>query len=164
MKIIPRLESLSAKKLVGQALKMSLINNQTAQLWGSFGPKIKHIKNRLSIDKISMQVYPPSYFSDFSPEKSFEKWATVEVAHFEEVGEELHCFLLPEGDYAVFDYKGESHDPSIFEYIFRQWLPQSPYEIDDRPHFELLGEKYKNNDPMSEEEIWIPIKKSGIKS
>jgi AraC family transcriptional regulator len=38
-------------------------------------------------------------------------------------------------------------------------LPLSKeYELDDRPHFEILGDKYKNNDPNSEEEIWIPIK------
>ncbi len=38
-------------------------------------------------------------------------------------------------------------------------LPNSEYELENRPHFEVLGEKYKNNDPNSEEEIWIPIKK-----
>jgi predicted transcriptional regulator YdeE len=32
-------------------------------------------------------------------------------------------------------------------------------KIDNRPHFEVLGDKYKNNDPSSEEEIWIPIRK-----
>ena len=32
------------------------------------------------------------------------------------------------------------------------------YTLDDRPHFEILGEKYKNQDPDSEEELWIPIK------
>lgn len=32
------------------------------------------------------------------------------------------------------------------------------YEIDFRPHFEILGEKYKNNDPGSEEEVWIPVR------
>jgi AraC family transcriptional regulator len=37
-------------------------------------------------------------------------------------------------------------------------LPNSNYHLDDRPHFEILGEKYKNADPGSEEEIWIPIK------
>jgi AraC family transcriptional regulator len=26
---------------------------------------------------------------------------------------------------------------------------------DDRPHFEILGDKYKNDHPDSEEEIWI---------
>jgi AraC family transcriptional regulator len=31
-------------------------------------------------------------------------------------------------------------------------------EIYDRSHFEIMGEKYKLNDPNSEEEVWIPIK------
>jgi len=26
------------------------------------------------------------------------------------------------------------------------------------PRIEILGEKYRNNDPDSEEEIWIPVK------
>jgi hypothetical protein len=30
--------------------------------------------------------------------------------------------------------------------------------LDDRPHFEVLGSKYRNNDPESEEETWIPTK------
>jgi AraC family transcriptional regulator len=34
----------------------------------------------------------------------------------------------------------------------------SGYEIDARPHFEILGSKYVNADAESEEEIWIPIK------
>jgi AraC family transcriptional regulator len=43
--------------------------------------------------------------------------------------------------------------------FFSTWLPDSEYRLDVRPHFEVLGEKYKNDDPESEEEIWIPIKK-----
>jgi len=38
-------------------------------------------------------------------------------------------------------------------YIFSDWLPKSDYELDEKPHFEILGEKYKNDDPNSEEEI-----------
>ena len=32
------------------------------------------------------------------------------------------------------------------------------------PHFEILGAQYKNNEPDSEEEIWIPIqlKQNGV--
>jgi len=37
-------------------------------------------------------------------------------------------------------------------------LPNSDYELDNRPHFEILGKKYKNNSADSEEEIWIPVK------
>lgn len=156
--ITPRIENLSMKKLVGHSTKMSLINNKTGELWARFAPKIKAIPNRVSIDKISMQVYPPAYYKNFQPANEFEKWATVEVMDFENVPEGLETFELKEGAYAVFDYKGSSADPSIFQYIFSQWLPKSGYEVDNRPHFEVLGPKYKNNSPDSEEEIWIPIR------
>jgi AraC family transcriptional regulator len=56
-------------------------------------------------------------------------------------------------------HRGASTDTSTFEYIFRVWLPASEYLLDDRPHFEILGAKYKDNDPESEEEIWIPVQK-----
>ncbi|MFT5513068.1 MAG: AraC family transcriptional regulator, partial [Bacteroidia bacterium] len=48
--------------------------------------------------------------------------------------------------------------PKTFGYIFGEWIPNSIYDIDSRPHFEILGDKYKNDHPNSEEEIWIPIK------
>ena len=156
----PRIEIIEAKKLIGNRLKMSLTNNKTGQLWGSFAPKIKFIKNKLSNYKISMQVYATSYHTNFNPNNEFEKWATVEVADFKNVTKEMETFTLSGGEYAVFDYKGSSDDSSIFfQYIFMTWLPNSEYKLDNRPHFEVLGEKYKNNDSNSEEEIWIPIKK-----
>ncbi len=107
---------------------------------------------------ISMQVYKPAHFVHFNPANKFEKWATVEVADFDKVPGDMECFTLTGGLYAVFDYKGSSIDGRIFQYIFVTWLQNSNYELDDRPHFEVLGKKYKNNDPSSEEEIWIPIK------
>lgn len=67
--------------------------------------------------------------------------------------------MLPKGLYPVFDYTGNSADPSIFQYIYGDWIPNSEYELDDRPHFEALGARYANDDPLSEEEVWIPIKK-----
>nr|WP_299073624.1 GyrI-like domain-containing protein [uncultured Allomuricauda sp.] len=159
MNIHPRTEILESKKLIGSRLKMSLTNNKTVQLWGSFAPKIKGIKNRLTTDKISMQIYDSSYYVNFNLNNEFEKWATVEVSDFNDIPEGLEKFILNGGEYAVFDYKGLSNDSSIFQYIFKTWLPNSCYKLDNRPHFEILGKKYKNNDPASEEEIWIPIKK-----
>jgi len=154
----PRIERIKEKKLIGYKLKMSLTNNKTGQLWRQFGPRIKEIQNRINEDKISMQIYNSSYFVSFNPENEFEKWATVEVKDFNSIPNEMKLFTLQEGIYAVFDYKGSSSDNSIFQYIFGKWLPNSPYQIDDRPHFEVLGRNYKNNDSNSEEEIWIPIK------
>jgi AraC family transcriptional regulator len=104
-------------------------------------------------------IYKPNHFTDFKPTNEFERWAAVEVANFDYIPAEMETFILHGGLYAVFDYKGLNTDKSIFQYIFETWLPTSDYDLDNRPHFEVLGDKYKNNDPKSEEEIWIPIKK-----
>lgn len=156
----PRIEIISEKKLIGKKLTTSLADNKTHELWKSFMPRKSEIKNTISNHLISMQIYDANYFKEFSPMNQIEKWATIEVSSFEELPNEMETFILIGGEYAVFDYKGSSNDPKIFQFIYNDWLPKSGYILDNRPHFEVLGEKYKNNDPSSEEEIWIPIKKS----
>ncbi len=152
-----RIEILPEKKLVGKSVKISLANNKTFDLWKNFMPQRKEIKNIVSSNMYSMQVYNQSF--DFNPHTEFEKWATVEVSGFDDIPIDLDTFLLQSGLYAVFIHKGSSTDNSTFNYIFSTWLPNSEYSLDNRPHFEILGEKYKNGDPNSEEEIWIPIKR-----
>lgn len=158
MQMIPRIEILKDKKLMGNRLTMSLINNKTGELWRNFMHIRREITNNLSNDLFSMQIYNVDYFSEFNPAKEFEKWAAIEVSDFNNVPKDMETFFLKGGLYAVFDYKGSSNDSSIFQYIFGSWLPNSEYLLDNRPHFEILGEKYKNADPDSEEEIWIPIR------
>lgn len=155
----PRIETLSAKKLIGKRLRMSVSENKTHELWQSFMQRRNEVKNAIGIDLFSLQVYDPLYFTDFNPNTVFEKWATVEVADFSSVPDEMETFALPGGLYAVFVHKGAAATgPQTFQYIFGTWLPDSGYTLDNRPHFEVLGEKYKNDNPDSEEEIWIPIK------
>jgi AraC family transcriptional regulator len=74
-------------------------------------------------------------------------------------------FDLPAGTYAVFVHKGgPSKAAQTFQYILTEWLPGSEYVLDQRPHFEVLGEKYKHNDPEAEEEIWLPVMAKSINS
>jgi len=154
----PRIEELKEKKLVGKRIRMSLAENRTGELWKSFMPFRKHISNNISSDLISLQVYDPSYYANFNHQNEFEKWALAEVTDFDAIPHAMEPFTLTAGLYAVFDYQGSSSDPGIFQYIYSSWLPNSKFQLDHRPHFEVLGAKYKNNDPTSEEEIWIPIK------
>jgi len=155
----PRIDTTTEKKLVGKRLSMSFTDYRIGELWSSFMPKRKEITNNLNNDLISFVVYKPSHFADFKPTNEFEKWATVEVTNFHNVPEEMETYILPSGLYAVFHYTGLSSGSSAFyQYIFSDWLPKSNYLLDDRPHVEILGDKYKNNDPSSEEEVWIPIK------
>lgn len=155
----PRIENLLEKKLIGKRLKMSFAENRTMELWRSFMPGRNEIKNRVNQDLISMQVYDDAFsFSNFDANASFEKWAVAEVSEFDAIPDGMESYTLSAGLYAVFEYKGLNTDTAIFQYIFGTWLPLSEYALDNRPHFEVLGPKYKNNDPESEEEIWIPIK------
>jgi AraC family transcriptional regulator len=153
----PRIEVLTERKLIGKRIKMSLADNKTAELWRSFMPRRKEIRNNLSNELISMQVLDqPLELGNFN--QVFEKWAAVEVSDFDSIPNGMETFVLAGGLYAIFQYKGSSTDNRIFQYIFGTWLPNSGYMLDDRPHYEILGEKYKNADPNSEEEICIPIK------
>jgi AraC family transcriptional regulator len=154
----PRIVTASEKKLIGKQLIMSFADYKAGELWKSFMPRRKEINNNLSPDLISMTVYNPTHFLNFSPANAFEKWAVIEVSDFNNVPYEMDTFTLAGGLYAVFDYKGLNTDDSIFRYIYGEWIPSSDYDLDNRPHFEILGDKYKNGDPESEEEIWIPIK------
>ncbi len=156
-----RVENLSQKRLIGISKTMSLSNNKTVELWQSFMPRRNELANRLNSDFISMQVYAASYnFKNFDFTATFEKWAVAEVSCFDNVPEGMKKFTLPSGLYAVFLHKGAASEAEkTFRYIFESWIPASGHAIDHRPHFEILGEKYKTNDPSSEEEIWIPITK-----
>lgn len=156
----PTIQTIPSKKLIGKHLTMSFVANKTFELWSSFMPQRKLIANAVDPQHMySLQLYGKDFYTNFSSTRDFEKWAAVEVSDFDIVPEDMDTLTIPVGQYAVFQYKGShnnGHD--VFSYIFGEWLPASGYELDDRPHFEILGPKYKNGDPDSEEEIWIPIK------
>jgi len=161
MKIQPKIESITVKNLVGIQMQMNFSKYQVGLLWSKFMPQSTEIKNRVTRDLISLAVYPEGFsFSkaEFNPELNFTKWAGAEVENLNHIPQGMEPLRVPAGLYAVFHYKGLNTDTSIFEYIHGEWLPNSPYGLDHRPHFEVLGDRYKNGDPNSEEDIFIPIR------
>jgi AraC family transcriptional regulator len=156
--MIPLIKTHPATTLIGKSLVMAFANDQSVALWQGFMPHPHQIPNRLGGELYSAQVYPANF--DFDPHTPFTKWATVPVKENTPVPAGLERLIIPEGLYAVFVYKGiPANAQPFFRYIFTQWLPASGYTLDNRPHFEILGSRYKHNDPASEEEVWIPIKK-----
>lgn len=153
------IQTISPKKLIGLRLTMSFAHNRTVDLWRSFMPRRKEIADAAGTGLYSLQVYKEDFFENFNPTAEFEKWALIEVSDFDTVPEGMETFVLPGGLYAVFHYNGNpANGAEVFRYILQDWLPKSDYQLDNRPHFEVLGEKYKNGRDDSEEEIWIPIK------
>ena len=156
----PKIVTINSKKFIGRTLEMSFANNRTRELWTSFMQQRKEIENVICDDLISLQIYEPGFFESFDPNRIFRKWTLCEVSSFENIPGGMVSFELPAGEYAVFIYKGlPAKAQPFFDYIFREWLPSSEYELDVRPHFEVLGPQYSNNSAESEEEVWIPVKR-----
>ncbi|MEB2780055.1 GyrI-like domain-containing protein [Algoriphagus sp. C2-6-M1] len=156
----PTIKTLPETKLVGIKKRMSFLNNQAGQLWKAFMPRKKEIQYSIGSELYSVELYDSlSYFTSYQPAREFDKWAAVKVEKHEDIPVGMENLTIPSGLYAVFPFRGiASEAPKMYQYIFGSWIPNSIYELDHRPHFALMGEKYKNNDANSEEELWIPIK------
>ncbi len=156
-----RIENLPEKKFIGKHLETSLGENRTFELWRSFMPIRKEIKDLASNRLFSIQVFKKNLdLGRFNPDVVFEKWAAVEVNSFDQpLPEGMDKYVIKGGLYAVFNHKGAHADfAKTFGYIFKSWLPGSGYVLDGREHFEIMEEGYSTTDPNAEEEIWIPIK------
>ena len=104
----PRIEILPEKKLVGKSIRMSIANDKTFELWRSFMPQRKEIKNIMANELYCLQVYNASLdFNQFTPETEFVKWAAAEVSDFAQIPEGMEPVTLEGGLYAVFLYKGD---------------------------------------------------------
>jgi AraC family transcriptional regulator len=160
MKQQPIIKTLPQKKLIGKSARMSLVENTTPILWRSFMQNRKTIKNSIGTDLYSIQVYDDdAYFRNFNPQTTFTKFAAIEATDFSIIPDEMETLIIESGLYAVFIYKGLPQGFPLFaNYIFGDWLPNSGYLLDHRPHFEVLTESYNPTDANSQEEVWIPVK------
>lgn len=157
----PTIKTFQTTKFIGKNLSFTYADYRAFELWSSFMPRRREIQNAIGLELYNIQVNPENF--DFQPNTPFTKWAAVAVTDFDTIPKGMEILQIPEGLYAVFQYKGDqSSAASFFNSIYTEWLPSSDYELDNRPQFEILGAKYKNNDPNSEEEIWIPVKMKSI--
>lgn len=146
-------------QIIGMHAIMSYTNYNAAMVWQRFMPRLKEVSHTLNRDLYSIQVFSKSYWEKFNPSATFTKWVGVPVSQIDRVPIDMDVMIIPAGRYAVFTFVGnEQMAPAFFEKIYSEWLLNSIYDLDDRPHFEILGTKYKRSDPTSEETVWIPIK------
>ncbi|MDG4715701.1 GyrI-like domain-containing protein [Winogradskyella marincola] len=149
----PKIVALTEKKVVGMQSKMLMHQYENIiKLWKSFMPKKHELKNTINQELIAIQDYP-----DFGNlETSYNIWACAEVSDFINIPDSMQPFTISEGLYAVFLHKGMDAGKT-YQRIMTEWLPNSGYNIDDRPHFQVMGDKYKNGSPDSEEDFYIPV-------
>ena len=155
----PETKKIQAKKTIGFSIKTTMADDQTVKIWQQLMPRLKEVKNAVSADLFSLQVYNGESFEEFTPTTEFTKYALVEVKNYDFIPEGFEKFEIPAGDYAVFVHKGTSADfYKTSQYIYGEWLPKSKYVLDEKPHFAVMGDKYLGHEnPETEEEVWVPI-------
>lgn len=154
---MPKIEYLPNTCIVGMRTQLTLADNtpKTIELWKCFKPKVKFINNRTDTDFLSVQIFGMEYYEN----QIFEKWAAVKVSDFNEIPAYLEGYVIEGGLYAVFIHHGTPVNfGTTLEHIFQQWLPKSIYELDNRPHFEVMDKNYRPDDTHATEEVWVPIR------
>ena len=157
-----RIEHIKARIVVGMKTNTTAIriNESTKQIAQRFMPRRSEVQNRIGNHVLSIQ----NYGSDYNPSditSEFEKWVAVEVSGVENMPSDMEEFIIGEGTYAVFNFKGALSDfPKSRAFIFGEWLPNSGYRLAQNPHFEIMNEDYSKDLSNVEEDIWIPIIKA----
>lgn len=157
----PKIRESIGKRLAGLRIRTSLADDGTSELWRSFRSRVPDVSGRVGEEAYSVRVYGPEYsFQSFDPAAQFDKWAAAEVVGDAVLPAGFEELTVPPGTYAVFVHRGTPARASeTFGYIYGTWLPRSEFELDRRPHFEVLPEGWSPFDEAAEEEVWVPVRK-----
>ena len=147
--------------LAGMFTTMSLQRNTTYQLWNKFmksyiGAGLPRDANMYSVSDYGTSIIDGS----FSPALEYQKWACAEEHPELMKLAGVHTLVIPAGLYATLEHHGEARMiGNTIGKFYSQWLPDSDYVLDERLHFELMGERYLGHEnPNSVEELFIPVK------
>lgn len=156
-----RIESTQDILIIGMRANMSFqnINEETGKLARQFMPRRREIQSRVDAKALSIQNYDNFNYETLNPAHTFEKWVGVEVSDDSQVPESMELLTIQSGNYLICNYKGSAQDfPKFWQHLHAEWLPNSEFELDNRPHFEKLPENYNPMSLENEEEVWVPIK------
>lgn len=147
--------------ILGNKVNMCFLTNgeKTGKLARAFMPRLKEISNRVGTDSFSIQNYENFDIKTMTAKTLFEKWIGVEVSDFNSVPENMESLVISGGNFLVFRFQGSVADfIKFWQQLHTEWLPNSSYQLDNRPHFEKLPAGYNPMRDDNQEEIWIPIK------
>ena len=147
---------LEKSTFMGFSTETSLLEDQTALVFKQLMIWRKDSEEHRAQPVYDIKVYPEAYFSSFNPSRSFTKWAAVLQKDTMQV-EELQSYVVDKGLYLCFTCEGRV-SAQFFQELYSSWLPQSEYELDDRPHFDKLWPDPAQRGAVLKEEIYIPVK------
>ena len=137
--------------------------NEIGKLWTRFNAfwdehqaSIRHVAD----PNVGYEVHIEP--QEYAETGNFYVMVGVEIAEIEDLPLELSVKVLPAGTYAVFTLRGPEITSNWPDAIYKGWLPGSGYEEAHKVTVECYdGDRFKGvDDPDSELDIWVPIKKS----
>ena len=146
----PKIVTKPAFTVVGMLYHGKNENNEIAQLWGVFSPRIPEIQH----------VTDGAFGVCDEPDESgaFKYLAGMAVSSTAEIPAGMVSWEVPAQTYAVFPCSLQNIGEA-YRYAHDTWIPQSGYQCGDGPDYEYYDEEY---DPAVEGSlftIYIPIKK-----
>ncbi len=154
----PEIKDIEPITLVGVCVKTTLATDNPVSYWRPFKMQLGEIESALTEQFYSVSIMD-MVRGPFTPQTEFEKWAAVEVKEVKDFPTDMQVLVIPKGKYAVFTHRGlASNYPITARYIYGEWIPNSEYEIDNRPHFMVMHKDYRPNDENATELVYIPIK------
>ncbi len=146
----PKIVTKPAFTVVGMLYHGKNENNEIAQMWSEFMPRVKEIEH-MGLQNAYGVCGP------HEEEDVFQYVAGFEVDSVADIPEGMVSRQVPEQTYAVFPCTLKTiHE--AYQYAFQTWLPQSDYQSGDGPDFELYDEDFRQEVEGSQMYIYIPIK------
>jgi len=115
------------------------------------------VHNRKNEQVMLMQIYPVN--PDFNAQEDrFTHLLCYEVSELGEVPQNMISHTVQESKYVAYTHKGpESELGHTYDYLYRQWIPDSGYEPKEYD-FEIWDERYDPESPDNEIDIFIALK------
>jgi AraC family transcriptional regulator len=150
----PKIVELGAFTVVGLRYFGDNKKQEIRGLWEDFGRnfnKFKHIKE--NSPAIGLCVMLPGEM------EKLEYVAGMMVDSTDDMDPAFVSKEVPPSKYAVFTHKGTLYNlGETYNFIFSKWVKDCGYEINTMLNFEWYDDRFKDNDPNSEFDIYVPIK------
>lgn len=149
----PKILELDGFKFVGLRYFGDNKNQEIKGLWGEFNKncdKFKHVKT--NSPAIGLCIMIPGEMEKFEYSAGFMVDSTADMDPM------FVSRDVPPSKYAVFTHKGLlTNLMETYQYIFGVWAKKTDYKINELLNFEWYDDRFKDNDPSSEFDIYIPI-------
>lgn len=156
----PKIVELDGFTVVGIRYFGDNKNQEIAQLWseckkqcGDDGKCLRHVNAKPGSPCLGVCSMIPG------EKENFEYIIGVMVEKTDQIDEGYVTKVVPAQKYAVFTHKGLLTTlMGTYEYIFGDWANKTDYKVDEHLNFEWYDNRFKDNDPTSEFDIYVPIK------